>query len=164
MKLERVKEIMENIRPGVYTTITYACACPVKAEFKKQGIMVVKEVSMTARFKINYFNIKAVKAKRSLNHSDLYKKERVNNFVPLVEHCLYHNTNTDKDYLNVYTIKNSHTKSCYNVFTDQPGPVVKMTKSEMIDAGYIQNNYLKKDRPDMFRIDVRNIISINGEC
>ena len=66
MELNVLEKIMESLKPGVYANIVYNVECPVKAEFKKQGIRVKKMVSMTARFKINYNNIAKVKLAREL--------------------------------------------------------------------------------------------------
>lgn len=165
MELNLVREMLETRKPGVFTTINYLVDCPVKAEYKKLGIQVRKNVTTKARFNINYKNIASVKERLS-NEED--KKPRANNYVPIVANLLYHNTNTDKDYLNVYTIKGNHSKRKYEVNIPSNGLDVWHIWSEdrVREEGFLINSYFsgKSGENEMYRINVNNILSINGNA
>ena len=163
MQISSIKNIMRDIKPGVYANIVYSVECPVKAKFQKEGVVVKKIVSMTARFKIKYSNIKTVKERREQKlNSD--NRTRTNNFVPIIENCLYRNTNTGYDYLNVYTVKNNHKKSLYEVIIPKAYGCSHsiLDEEELKESGYLIDSYFTKKRnTEMMRINTDHIASIN---
>lgn len=158
MELNLVRDLLSEVRPGAFTNLIYTIDCPVKAEFKKQGIKVRKTVRTNVRFKINYSNIKSVREKG-------YKESsRKNNFVAIEHNSLYHNTNTGKDYLNVYPFKNSRTKNLYEVHMPFYGEDVWyiFPEEEIRENGLLIESYFNKKATSMYRINVENIFSIKG--
>ena len=167
MEIGLIREILADRKPGVFTNLVYTVDCPVKSEFKKQGVKVRKTVNTVARFKIKYGNIASVKARKEKEAEvgNEPKKPRANNFVSIVENLLYHNTNTDKDYLNVYTIKNNNTKKLYEVHIPIFGENVwnVFSEEEIREKGFLIDSYFNKSEGgEMFRINAENISSING--
>ena len=161
MKLQLLEEIINNIKPGTYTNIVYDVSCPVKAEYKKQGIEVHKTVSMTARFKINYYNIKAVKER--IVESNNQKK--TNNYKSIVKNAIYYNTNTEKYYLNVYNINKPCIKTIYEVKIPMPNDKDNWNiypEDQVRDAGILIDSYFRSQNTEMFRINIDNIFSINN--
>jgi len=162
MRLENVKNILETVKPGTFTSILYETECPVRAKLAKQGIKVKKVTYMVARFKINYGAIKEVKQRNlEREQSGEVKVERANNYEPIVKNSLYHNTNTGKDYLNVYMTKKPHCKSTYYVFENDAWKMI--TFDYVKEADYLIDSYFKKssDLISMFRVNVSNILSLN---
>ena len=165
MKLENIKEILNTIKSGAFTSILYETECPVRAKLAKQGIKVKKVTSMVARFKINYGAIKEVKQmnlEREL--SGEVKAERKNNYEAIVKNSLYHNTNTGKDYLNVYTIKNPNTKSKYFV-CEGDGGWKSVSFDYIKEMDYLIDSYysrLSNNPTPMFRVNVDSVTSIKG--
>ena len=165
MKINNIRRILEVVKPGTFTSLSYESECPVRASFAKQGYKVRKITSMVARFNINYGSIKEVIKKneqKELTGETI--KPRVNNFEAIVKNCLYHNTNTGKDYLNVYTIKIPNIKSEYFVCEGDDGwkPVSLDYIKEM---NYLIDSYYKRasnEPTSMFRVGVDNVISIKG--
>ena len=155
MKLNTLKRKIKNIRPGVYTRIVYEVDCPVKAEYKKEGVKIRKHVCMTARFGIRYGNIKSV-----LERSSEHYTSKPSNFTPIVENYIYYNTNTQKHYLNVYTIKNSHTKTIYHVYKDNKWTT--MVRDEVKDSELVIPSYFEKTKPEMFRISIENVMQLGN--
>ena len=163
MELNLVRKLVENRKPGTFTNIVYTVECPVRAEYKKQGIKVRKTVSAVVRFDINYGNIASVKIKKETESNDVPKKPRANNFVVVTENMIYHNTNTNKDYLNVYTVKNSIPKKFYEMITSGKDTWSALSESDLKTNNILIDSYFnKKEHNEMFRIDVNNILSING--
>lgn len=165
MELNLIREILENRKPGTFTNITYVVECPVKAEYKKQGIKVRKTVSAVVRFDINYRNIASVKAKKEKEtETDTPKKPRTNNYVPITENMLYHNTNTNKDYLNVYSVRNHYPKNRYEVSMPFFGDNAWQTfsESEIRSNHLLIDSYIFNKVEPMYRININNILSIDG--
>ena len=165
MKITNIENILKTIKPGAFTAISYESECPVRASFAKQGYKVRKATSMVARFNINYGSIKEVIKKNAEKEaSGEFSKPRTNNFVAIVKNCLYHNTNTGSDYLNVYTTKISNTKSEYFVCEgDNNWKPVSLDYIKEMD--YLIDSYYKRTSSDptpMFRINVDNVTSIKG--
>lgn len=154
MELNSLIELMEDVRPGTFTRFNYETKCPVKAEFKKQGIEIIKLVSTTARFKINYGNIKAVKEREA----EKTFSNKTSNYKAVVKNSIYYNTNTEKYYLNVYPIKNSHSKISYFIKSSKGWKTIKKEDVEK----YVISSYFNKSQTSMFRINVENVYSVKG--
>ena len=159
MELNLVKDLLEEVKPGVFTSLIYTVECPVKSEWKKQGIKVRKTVRTTARFKINYRNIKTVQDRLSEGSQT---SSKTNNFVPIVKNALYHNTNTDKDYLNVYPIKSVKPGTLYEIYFPCYDSWVIYPEAEVKESGILIDSYFNKKATEMYRINVENIFSIKG--
>ena len=165
MKIVNITNILKTIKPGTFTSISYESDCPVRAALVKQGYKVKKSTSMVARFNINYGSIKEVIKKNAEREAGgEVSKSRTNNFVAIVKNCLYHNTNTGNDYLNVYTTKIPNIKSEYFVCEgDNNWKPVSLDYIKEMD--YLIDSYYKRTSSDptpMFRINVDNVTSIKG--
>jgi len=156
MELNLVKDLLEDVKAGVFTNLIYTVECPVKSEFKKEGYKVRKTVNITVRFKINYGNIKSVK-EREYTPSD-----RKSNFVSVVKNAITYNTNTEKYYLSVFPFKRSHTKCLYEVYMPADDSWFIYPLDQIKESGLLIDSYFGKKSTDMYRINIENIFSIKG--
>lgn len=155
MNINVINNIINSIRKGTFFRIVYKTEVPVKAAYKQMGLKVCKVTSVITRTGINYFNIAGVDAPSN-------KKNRVNNYEPLVKNVLYYNSNTKNSYLNIYPVKGNYSKTKYEFYIDDQR--IKTCSADEINFNsdiFKQRSY-SSERPRMQRINIDNIISING--
>ena len=81
------REIMENVKPGVFTRIKYKSDASLAAKAKKEGHTVTKIVEKTVRFGVNYYEIEAVKEREAVRTEP--KKEMKQLYESLIPNTLY---------------------------------------------------------------------------
>ncbi len=154
MKHETLVKTITEIPGGRFFRMRYLSHMPVKAEYAKQGVAVVKVVDLTARTGIKYANIEGVTLSESTGNST-----RENNWEWVVPNRIKHNTNTGKDYMVIAPTKQGcNAKSSYLLSTKDGNTVV--SKEEIMD--YVIDSHWKKDANRPIRtIALENILSIN---
>jgi len=158
MNISRLIELFEDIKPGVFTRLTYTTELPVKAEFKKQGYKVTKLCSMTTRFGINYGNIEKVKEA----NKDKIQESELSNITTswVIKNNIQYNWKTEKYYLCTYpTEKGRNTSVTYNVFT----PEGNFYKVKDFDKNIVVDSYWRKKPTSMMKINIDNILRVGGK-
>lgn len=150
-----VNEIIA-VKSGTFFRVGYKSECPVKAEYKKQGIKVSKFVETTVRTGVKYTHIKGVE----LASDGEQKKSPYSWIVP--NKIKAHETN-GCEYLVVATVnKNHRTKSKYVVTINGVDTIVdKNEVKEYLINSYFNDN--KKSSP-VRTIKLTNILSFNGQA
>lgn len=159
MKHEEVLKALSRIKNGTYCRVHYNSEMSVKAEHKKQGIRLFKEVTTTFRTGVQYTHMAEVIAER--NAPDyVAPKPRANNSEWLIENKALHNTNTDSYMAYFIPTKNSNTVVTYHLVVDG-----EITDSDTLtDAmkAYLIDSALKPSAGSRVRtIKFDNIISIH---
>ena len=149
-----VSKLMDSIRPGSFTRLTYKSEMPLLKEAKSEGYKVEKITSITTRFKISYNKMKSYKASEK-------SSTRKNPYTTLVPNLFY--SCKDKKYISTYPIsKGSNKRTAYVVtypngdkkcFLNK-GDISKFIKPASKSA-LKSTNYMK--------INIDNIISINNK-
>lgn len=156
MNINTIKNLLGNIKPGVFTRLTYMSELPLKAEFKKMGYKIIKTTSVTTRFGINYGNIKQVKERDTEKKS--YKMNEALKWI--VKDIIQYNSNTGKYYLCTYpTEKGRNSSSKYDIYLN--GERV-MKGVDIIDRNMIINSYWDKKATCMMKINIDNVVKIGG--
>lgn len=159
MNIESIKDILKNIKPGVFTRLTYQTELPLKAEYKKHGYRIVKINSITTRFGIHYGNIKEVK-ERELATSAEDVVKRPSNFSWVMKDNIQYNSNTDKYYLCTYPTKKGRNGSWkYIVYLPDGASFWDLTN---INKDWVQDSYWNKKSTNMMKINIDNVIKIGG--
>ena len=157
-------EAIKEVRPGTFKRISYKTELPLKAEFKKQGYRIYKIVETTARFGINYNNIKTVIDRRA-EQQDTVRRNVTNNYEWVVRNRVKHNNNTNKDYLCVASLPKGHnTKVRYIVEGTFVGTI---DMGDVLDGPYknlVIDSYFKPSTSgnEIKTISFDNIITIGN--
>lgn len=154
--------IIKNIPGGQFFRMSYKSELPVKAEYKKAGITIIKVTSSTVRTGVNYNSIAVIKEYKATHEST--QSNRVNNYVWVEKNRIKHNTATGKDYLVIATTKNSHSKS-YFVIRDSKGE--RIVSESDLDKTLVRDSYWKSGSSDAFpsaikTISLENVMSIGA--
>ena len=155
MKLENVKNVIVAKKNGVFFRINYRTEIPVKAEFKKAGINLVKFTEKTVRTGVNYEHIQAVIDKKSAEDY-VAPAHRENHKDWIVNNKLFYNTNTNKYYVRLAHCNGSKAKSKYVAYGADGNEIE-------FDKNYAVNSYWNKSNNDIksvFDVNVDNIMSI----
>ena len=148
MEFETIEKIMETIKPGIFTRLTYQKSMPLTKESKLSGYRVEKITSITTRFKISYNKLK------SYRKSESTRKNPYNTIVP----NLFYSCNDNK-YISTYpTEKRKNIKTAYIVTYPDGEQRCFLNKEDIkkfiVDKPSKSTNYMK--------INIDNIVSING--
>lgn len=145
--------IIEALRPGAFFRLRYMSDMPVKAEYKKQGIKVIKLVSITTRTGVHYNAIKGV---TPVFYDNVEIKN--SNWSWILYNKVKYNGNTEKFYLAIAPTKNNKAKTQYLLNTKDGSKLVD--KEEI--QNYIIDSYWRKEpnRPVNY-IALDNILAIH---
>ena len=152
MNKNMMMKVLQNKNKGQFFKCSWISDLPIKATFKKQGIVVNKRTTATCRFGINYSNMASIQAKveagYELKHELPWGKWSADYPGILIEH-------KGAEYLRLYNSPNKP-KSEYFV-NGKP-----VSKEELIQLGYVQDSYWKKNSSsiEVFTIKVENIENI----
>lgn len=157
MEFNRVMDIVKNITPGTFFRLDYCGNIPVKAEYKKLGIEVVKFGSIITRTGINYSNINGVDIKDVVNNR---LQNYRHNFVWEIPRTISYNTNTKKYYLNFYPVV--HTNCNYTFVLYMKGCEVAAYKTLTDpDISYmVIPSYFNQKDSKVNKISIDNILYI----
>lgn len=156
MKFDNVKTIMVSKRNGTFFKINYRTEVPVKAEFKKTGINLVKFTEKIVRTGINYNNIQAVINKKS-SPDYVEPSPKQNNKEWLVSNKLFYNTKTEGYYARFGICNGSKSKTKYVAY-DANGNEIEFDKNYARDSYWDKPN---KEIPQVFDLKIDNILSIS---
>lgn len=151
------REIMENVKPGVFTRIKYKSDASLAAKAKKEGHTVTKIVGKTVRFGVNYFEIEAVKEREAARTEP--KKEMKPLYESLIPHTLYKHIEKETLYVQFATVpEGGHTETEW-LIDGQPA-----TLEQVKESGYVINSYWNHsgEAPEVQKIKLENVISIGG--
>lgn len=162
---ENLFEAIVKSKPGTISRISYKSEVPLKSAFKKQ-YSIIKITETSNRLGVCYDNINAVKEDRK-NNPD--KKKRVLNYTWIVKNKILKNENNGEFYLNLASFPNGdNAKVEYHLMKieeDGTKTQVEFEKDSMNDfmKEMVINSYLtKKNSPVIKRINLKNILSLNG--
>ena len=163
MNNEVIINALKSIKPGCLFRITYKSELPVKAEFKKNGYRLVKITEATVRTGVDYSNIQSVIEKRENASEDgAVAKQRENNFEWIIRDRVSYNSNTNKFYARVATLRNGganiHSKF---ILVDSMSETYELEKLSESQKDIVQNSYWNRaSAPEVQNISFENIISI----
>ena len=158
MTYEEIINAVSKIGNGQYVRICYQSELPLKASFKKQnpGSKIIKVTETTVRLGVDYDNIQSVIDRKSNESPDKEKKNYTNNFSWIIENVVKYNSNTDKNYLCVATVKN-HSNSHSVIYNND-----KETSIEEVKENIIPSYFNKGSDREVYTIKFDNIIKIGG--
>ena len=154
---------LAKIGNGRIARIGYRTSLPLKAEFKNDGMKIIKFTDTSVRIGVKYDSIESVKKRKSLNEG--VSRKTVNSYIWLIDNRIRYNKNTDKAYLYVATLnKGHHTNSRYIVNYPKKGiftTLDSLESSEFKDC-IINSYFTKKSNPrEVYNIAIENIYKIN---
>lgn len=143
---------LQNKNKGQWMICRWTSDLPIKAIYKKQGVVVNKTTTTTVRVGISYQNMKSVQAKAE-NGYEL--KHELNWGVWSTDHpglLIEHKGNI---YLRMYNSPNKP-KSVYFLNGKE------ISKEDLISKGIVQDSYWKKtnESVDCFTVNITNIEEI----
>lgn len=155
---------LDKISNGRIARIGYRTFLPLKAEFKKDGMEIIKFTDTSVRIGVSYDSIESVKERKLLNEGTPSRKT-VNSYIWLIKNRIRYNKNTEKAYLYVATLNKGHnTNSRYIVNYPKKGIFTTLDSlegSEFKDC-IINSYFSKKSNPrEVYNIAIENIYKIN---
>lgn len=162
LEANEVKAIIENLKNGVMTRLCYRSDVPVKAEYRKQGVRIIKVTETTVRFGVEYSHIHEVASSIVERHNE-NKPAKANNWSWIVKNKIKYNSNTDDYYVYFATTKIPNTKSKY-IIVNAEEDVFVGGKEELSDVlhEYVINSYWNSVAQPVRTVKVGNIIRINN--
>ncbi len=153
---ETILDEVSKVKNGTIARIGYKTELPVKAEYKKRGVKIIKFVETSARLGVNYHHIASVIARKAEEQLE-QAVQRANNYEWIIKDKVRHNTKTEKDYLYVASFNKGHnTKSVYILYPENGEPKT-LTAEELTNSiykHYVIDSYWK---PTGYSSEVRNI-------
>ena len=155
MTIEKITEIMQEIKNGTIGVVEYKTEIPVNKDAKKAGIKIFCKTKKMVRFGADYKNL--VKDCVSSDSS----KPRANNYSWVIKNKVTHNSNTGKDYIRVSNINRKTLNKEYEFVTPSS---VTHTSTLSGYEGFLRPSTSNSGctRPVVQNIAVDNVISING--
>ena len=154
--IKRIIDAVSKIKNGTFFRISYRTTVPVKSAYK-DTVKIEKFVDTTVRTGINYRNTKSYVAPVS----SITRKNN-NIWLESNKNKIKYNFNTDKLYINLYTMQsgdNSHIKYRVSINGD-----VSVCNSLNNFREYVQNSYFTKSKSGMYQVTLDNVYKINGVC
>ena len=164
MSYDSVISAIKSIRGGSMARITYFSEMPLKAVHKKNGYVIYKVVSTTARFGVNYSNIGSVVALRNSPDYVAPAKRENNNEWVIVNRVSY-NAKTGKTSIRFVPMTKGSNKHVTYILKSADRTVVlgssipEMFKS-MVQDSYWTNSFL----PVIQSVNINNIISLHNRA
>lgn len=159
MKIEQLKERLENYKPGTFIKIAWEREIG-NAKAKKAGIKITKKCEGIVRACINYNNLTAIK-----NISAAAITEKKESWFEHASKGLVRNKrDISKLYLQVFPVNTKKIKS--NVHLDSADVYFEdgsVSFDELYKFGYINKSDLpNSNKIDTFTLNVDNILSFGG--
>lgn len=134
-----------NCGNGRYIRLGYSKELPVTDAWREKGIRIYKLTETTVRLGVNYRNLASVKAREDVPAKP---STRTNNWEWVLPSKVKYNKNTNKMYLQVYTVKGGHnTKNTFLIHTPGEGwitlekPEYELSEySLMVDPKYTSSS------------------------
>ena len=138
MNEKDIIKALSEIKNGTFVRVGYRTELPVRAEFKKQGISIIKVTETTLRTGVNYSNIKTVIERRSAE--DYVPSSRTNNYEWVIRNKVAYNSKTGLNYA-VFANSNNNNANTHFVMVTANG-VVPVTVNDIVE--YVQPSYFNK--------------------
>lgn len=148
------------VKNGQMCRIKYKSEMPVKAEFKKQGIKIVKVTEATIRFGVDYEHISTVIERKS--NEDYTPAVRANNYEWVIENKICHNSKTGKDCVRFATLNGGAHKKVVYIVVDSLNETYDIESLTEEQKKYIQDSYWNRTTPEVQNILFENIIAIGS--
>ena len=155
MDFERLIKFIKDVPKGRFFRLRYLSHLPVKAQYEKMGISIMKIVNVTTRTGIRYAAVASVEYKPI---PQLERDMRTSHWEWEIKDKIKFNTNTKKRYLVIAPIKGNKSKSTY-ILTNKDGTVEIVERKDIQEM--IIDSYWRKepDRP-IHNICFDNILSV----
>lgn len=164
MSYESVISAVKSIHGGSMARITYFSEMPMKAANKKNGYVIYKVVSTTARFGVNYSNIGSVAALRnSPDYVAPTKRENNNEWV--VVNRVSHNSKTGKTSVRfVPMTKGSNKKVTYILKSADRTVVLGESIPETFKSMVLDSYWNNNSCPVVQSVNINNIIALHNRA
>lgn len=164
MSYESVISAVKSIRGGSMARITYFSEMPLKAVHKKNGYVIYKVVSTTARFGVCYSNIGSVVALRNAeDYTTPAKKENNNEWV--IVNRVSHNSKTGKTSLRfVPMTKGSNRKVTYILKSADRTVVLGESIPETFKSMVLDSYWNNNSCPVVQSVNINNIIALHNRA
>lgn len=153
-------EILYNIQHcvnGRMIRICYRTEVPVKAEFRKMGVLICKEVEETVRLGVEYSHISSVIEKRAEQIQKSH--DRQSNAMWVMKNKLLYNANTEKNYLRVTPMaKGGNREVAYRIIANGMEQWYDEIPAEYREA--VQESYFKEHTSVVKNVCLDNIVSL----
>ena len=160
MSYESVISAVKSIHGGSMARITYFSEMPMKAANKKNGYVIYKVVSTTARFGVNYSNIGSVAALRnSPDYVAPTKRENNNEWV--VVNRVSHNSKTGKTSVRFVPMAKGSNKKVTYILKSADRTVVLGNSIPDMFKQMVQDSYWNStSTPVIQSVNINNIIAL----
>lgn len=163
LSAETVKNIVNAIKGGTITKVTYTSAPSLTAQSKKAGVKITKVTSKLCRLGLDYEAMKEIREYKATHETSQYDYSSWENdedgrivYVPKTNNTL----------VRIYKLPNHSNTKSYYIITDEKGTraVEEMSEEE---KAYITPSYFKAPNPNApyiptQKINIENFIEING--
>ena len=164
MSYESVISAVKSIHGGSMARITYFSEMPMKAANKKNGYVIYKVVSTTARFGVNYSNIGSVAALRNSPDYVAPTKRENNNEWVLVNR-VSHNSKTGKTSVRfVPMTKGSNKKVTYILKSADRTVVLGESIPETFKSMVLDSYWNNNSCPVVQSVNINNIIALHNRA
>lgn len=163
LNVEEIINAVSSVGNGRMARICYKSELPVKAEFKKQGVKIVKVTEATVRFGVDYEHIGSVIERKAEDEANgkVYA-QRENNYEWVVENKICHNSKTGKDYVRFAHVNEGSNRKVIYIIVDS---LSETTIAETLDdstKNLVQNSYWNRtSAPEVQNISTENVLRIN---
>ena len=149
--MKTIREIIESIPNGRFFRITYRSELPIKSEYKKNGVSIVKYVTTTSRTGVKYTNIKGVVPSENPSKS---------NYFWLVRNKIAQHLYNKTEYVQLAPIgKGSNRKTVYMIH-DNAG--CRNIGEREVSQYVIPSYFSQKEAPKIIRVKLKNVIEVNA--
>lgn len=158
MNYLELKQELEKRKKGTIISLTYKSEPTLNAVAKKLGIKLEKITTTTARFGVNYSNIKAVKEQREQDRiNGIERQQKASWWTWKDKNLIKQNINNGNEYLTLTTNKKAKPKVKYLLNGQE------ISKKDLQDKNLVVNSYWNKTEIQQYDININNIISIKAK-
>ena len=158
MNYLELKQELEKRKKGTIISLTYKTEPTLNAVAKKLGIKLEKITTTTARFGVNYNNIKAVKEQREQDRiNGIERQQKASWWTWKDKNLIKQNINNGNEYLTLTTSKKTKPKVKYLLNGQE------ISKKDLQDKNLVVNSYWNKTEIQQYDININNIISIKAK-
>ena len=158
MNYLELKQELEQRKKGTIISLTYKSEPTLNAVAKKLGIKLEKITTTTARFGVNYSNIKAVKEQREQDKiNGIERQQKASWWIWKDKNLIKQNINNGNEYLTLTTSKKAKPKVKYLLNGQE------ISKKDLQDKNLVVNSYWNKTEIQQYDININNIISIKAK-
>ena len=164
MSYESVISAVKSIHGGSMARITYFSEMPLKAVHKKNGYVIYKVVSTTARFGVSYSNIGSVVALRNSPEYVAPAKRENNNEWVVVNRVSY-NAKTGKTSIRFAPMTKGSNKQVTYILKSSDRTVVLGNSIPEMFKSMVQDSYWNNtSSPVIQSVNINNIIALHNRA